>query len=231
MLYAGEAIYRAPSPELFQQLAEGFENVVKELGLFGMNGGSLLEVGCNAGYALSVFQAHGWAVAGVEINTMTRAAARARLNTPIYETLDQIPECEAYDVVIMSHVLEHIIDPISFLRKMLDRVKPNGVVYVRVPNYGSYSVRYIVREKWPAFLPLQHVWYFDRQSLAGLLHAVGLNVVALYTRERFSFSASNLLKAAVKAPIALASRLLRYDGSELVGVFQAPPAAERIGRA
>jgi SAM-dependent methyltransferase len=231
MLYGGESIYNTPPPELFQQLAQGFEHVVKELALLGMDSGSLLEIGCNAGYALSAFQTHGWMVAGVEINAPTRADARQRLDAPIYESLEQIPEYETYDVVIMSHVLEHVIDPIGFLRQVLRRIKPGGVIYIKVPNFGSYTVRYIVRERWPSFLPLQHVWYFDAQSLEGLLRAVGLNVVELYSRGKFSFRASNLLKAAVKAPIALVSHLLRYDGSELVGVFQAPPAAERIGPA
>jgi len=204
---------------MFQQLSLGFKHVVTDIQRLGLFGGALLEIGCNAGYALKAFQGIGWEVAGVEVNAATRGLAQEKVSSAIYEDLDEVPEHQAFNVILLSHLLEHITEPVGLLKKIVRRLKPGGLVYVKVPNYGSYSVRYFLKGKWPSFLPLQHVWYFDRRSLQSLFSIADLTPVHIYTRQRLSFRASTILKAALKAPVVIASRCMPYDGNELVGIF------------
>ena len=219
-LYVGDSIYTPPPSHTYALRARSFEHVASDLENLGSRSGKLLEIGCNAGYALSVFRDRGWSVAGVEINSVTADVARNKLEIPIYRDLISVPVTELYNVILLSHTLEHLLDPLGSVRTMARHLASQGTLYVKVPNYGSHTVRYLLRGRWDGFLPLQHVWYFNYRSLNNLMSLAGFRVVRWYTRSRLSFGSHNWLKAIAKAPLVLASHLSPYDGNELVGVYR-----------
>jgi ubiquinone/menaquinone biosynthesis C-methylase UbiE len=46
-----------------------------------------------------------------------------------------------FDVMLFSHVLEHLSDPVSVLRRCLTRMQPNGHVIIAVPNVLDWRTR------------------------------------------------------------------------------------------
>lgn len=66
-----------------------------------------------------------------------------------------------FDVVIMRHVLEHFLDPISVLKKVSKILKPDGILYVAVPNSKKPTHPLISH-----YLRVVHVSYFSELSLS-----------------------------------------------------------------
>lgn len=92
--------------------------------------GTMLDVGCSAGQLMGRAKASRWRVAGVEPNDKARECA-ARFG-PVYPALEQV--AGTFDLVTAIHVLEHVPDPVSFLRQMAGHLEPNGTLLVVVPH-------------------------------------------------------------------------------------------------
>jgi hypothetical protein len=74
---------------------------------------------------------------------------------------------DKYDIIVLSHVLEHINDPVSFLRNAIcPLLVDGGFLYVEVPYLSNK--RSILPD-----LHLAHKFYFTEESLDYLLYLVG----------------------------------------------------------
>jgi len=65
------------------------------------------------------------------------AAPDRRITLQAVQTLDDLPDGE-HDLVIASAVIEHIPDAPSVLERVLSRVRPGGVLYIRTPQVKSF---------------------------------------------------------------------------------------------
>ena len=78
---------------------------------------------------------------------------------------------EPYNVIICSHVVEHLEDPRNTLELLRDYLKPDGVIYVEVPVEIGQAM--------PAGVePVTHINFFIPESLRGLLDRAGYEVVS-----------------------------------------------------
>jgi SAM-dependent methyltransferase len=48
---------------------------------------------------------------------------------------------QTFDAVVSMDVVEHILDPLPWLREVLRVLKPGGLLFLTTPNYGSRSLR------------------------------------------------------------------------------------------
>jgi SAM-dependent methyltransferase len=79
----------------------------------------------------------------------------------ILEHLDLEPE--SFDAVTLWDVLEHVPDPLAFLKICTRLTKPGGKIFVNVPDLDSPEARLLGRN-WPLLLA-EHLNYFNRRSL------------------------------------------------------------------
>jgi SAM-dependent methyltransferase len=219
-LYRGSSIYSAPTDARFNELSKGFQHVVADLKRLGYERKRVLDLGCDAGYALAAFQEHGWSVVGIELNPATSGYARQKLGVRILSSADQLEPAEKFDVIMLSHVIEHIVEPGELLKSLAARLQSQGVFYIMVPNYGSYYVRHLTRGNWASFIPWQHVWYFDSRSLPRLLRQNGFECLEVKSRNHFSWRSRTWGRTVVKSILAAVSRLIPMNGEEIVGVFR-----------
>ena len=70
---------------------------------------------------------------------------------------------ESFDVVTMWDILEHIPDPVPFLRRAASLLRPGGLIFVKVPNPDSLEAR-VFGGRWPLLLP-EHLNYFNLRTL------------------------------------------------------------------
>lgn len=89
--------------------------------------GRLLDVGCGNGGFLTLAQQAGWEVEGLDfdaaaVRTATSRGLSVRLGG--LEVLKNLRDC--YDVITLSHVVEHVYDPTSLLCGLRDLLKPGG---------------------------------------------------------------------------------------------------------
>lgn len=141
-------------------------------------GGRLLEIGCGTGELLALAVQEGFEVTGVDSSQQSLQQVRARFGLrQLYDSLDAVPRSAGYfDVVVISHVLEHLYDPVRALRRIYSLLRPQGLLFVAVPNLGGWGAR-LLGGDWPGFGPV-HVTYFTFQTLSNLLARTGFSVVA-----------------------------------------------------
>lgn len=83
-------------------------------------------------------------------------------------------ENKQYDLVVLLHVLEHIVSPISFLKDLSERkLNQNGLIYIEVPFLGGVEYQQkIINE-----IHMAHKWYFTEKSLDALVCGIGFEVI------------------------------------------------------
>lgn len=144
----------------------------------GRQNGRLLEVGCGDGDFLAVAEAAGWQVTGVEYSPAACEQARRRLkNGEVHcGELSQVGlPAEQFDLCVLSDVIEHVRNPLEFLRVIHRLLKPGGAVFIATPDIDSWSARFL-KQKWMEF-KAEHLTYFGRQTIQTALAKTGFREV------------------------------------------------------
>ena len=138
-------------------------------------GGSLLEVGSAGGDVLERLRAAGYDVRGVEVSRDGCEASWKKGLEVFHGTVDELETDERFDVVFMSHVIEHVLDPVATVAKLHTLLKPGGVLYLETPNVSSLDAR-LWRGHWGLIHFPRHLVLFDRSTLRRLLEEGGFRV-------------------------------------------------------
>lgn len=129
--------------------------------------GRLLDIGCASGLFLRCALHAKWQVEGIEPCEALAREARELLGpeAQIHCTTLQSARLLAasFDVVTLWDVLEHVPDPIAFLRLAGSLLKSGGYLFANVPNLDSIQAR-LLGSRWPLLLP-EHLNYFNRKNL------------------------------------------------------------------
>jgi SAM-dependent methyltransferase len=98
--------------------------------------GRLLDVGAGFGFFLSEMKGRGWEVMGVEISQRGMAYAKDVLGLNIHHgPLEKIGLSENYfDVITGFYVIEHLRNPMAFLKECHRILKPGGLLLLRYPH-------------------------------------------------------------------------------------------------
>jgi 2-polyprenyl-3-methyl-5-hydroxy-6-metoxy-1,4-benzoquinol methylase len=142
----------------------------------GSAGGRLLEIGCAYGFFLEEARASFGYRAGTDYSAAALAIAATRADRTYLGGLESVAETEPFDCAACIHVIEHIYDPLRFVRDVFDRLRPGGWLVLATPNMGGLW-RPLMGRRWPFFKAPEHVTYFDRAALRRLLQAGGFTDV------------------------------------------------------
>ncbi len=161
-----------------------------------VHGGRLLDVGAGRGAIVRQYAALGWDSVGVEPGARAVELARAAgLDIRSGTLEDQGFPSEAFDAVILNHVLEHVPDVAQTLREVRRVLKNRGWLLVRVPNSSSFDAKVFGRD-WFAWEIPRHLSHFEPQTLRFVLEQSGFEVVRLRTEFRPGNMAHSALYAA-----------------------------------
>jgi 2-polyprenyl-3-methyl-5-hydroxy-6-metoxy-1,4-benzoquinol methylase len=146
-------------------------------------GGRLLDVGCGSGQFLGRMCDLGWEVAGVEPDPVAARVAARRFHVTA-GTLEQarLPEGH-FDVVTMSHVVEHLPDPVTTLRECRRILRPGGRLLLYTPNAASMGSRTFGRH-WVAWDPPRHLLVFTPEAVRRTLARAGFEVERVQSLSR-----------------------------------------------
>lgn len=106
--------------------------------------GRALDLGCGAGDNARLLQAQGWQVDGVTLSAAEAQRAQAVCQRIWVYNLEQglPPDLhETYDLILCSHVLEHLTQPAQLLQQLHARLAPAGGLVVALPNLMHYRTR------------------------------------------------------------------------------------------
>jgi SAM-dependent methyltransferase len=125
----------------------------------------LLDVGCGMGAYLLAGRDLGMEVQGFEPSESHSRVARDVLGLPVTTAYFTSEACtgRTFDVVILSHVIEHIYRPAPFIADLLTVLDEGGILQITTPNVDSLVAR-VTGKSWPMLVPLDHVTMLSSRS-------------------------------------------------------------------
>jgi 2-polyprenyl-3-methyl-5-hydroxy-6-metoxy-1,4-benzoquinol methylase len=148
---------------------------------------TVLEVGCGGGATLALAKSQGKAarVIGIEVDPQAASSARMSVDEVIEGNVEAIElpfAPESIDVVILSEILEHLIDPWLFLKRLRPQLKVGGLMYASSPNVAHISVlRMLLRNRWDytdrGCFDWTHLRWFTFETYREMIEHAGFEVI------------------------------------------------------
>src|SRR4030095_2097009 len=144
--------------------------------------GRALDIGCGNGAFLSYLKLHGWNVYGVDVSPRAAEVAKSVFDIDVFvgELNDVTFSPESFDFVHMSHVIEHMTEPIETLKRIAGLLKPGRLVYIETPNADSDGFKAMGKYWFPLEAP-RHVDLFSPDTLREALDRAGLHTNSIWT--------------------------------------------------
>jgi 2-polyprenyl-3-methyl-5-hydroxy-6-metoxy-1,4-benzoquinol methylase len=150
---------------------------VKLLERYIPRGSNILEIGCGEGLFLHELSKRGFRVFGVEPSRTASEHARISGLNVIQGYFPDIHIPGYYQAVVMSQVLEHIQNPISFLNHAGALVQDGHILLVQT-NWKGLMPR-IYKKDWYAWVPEQHYWHFTPKGLRIILKRLNWQITKI----------------------------------------------------
>jgi 2-polyprenyl-3-methyl-5-hydroxy-6-metoxy-1,4-benzoquinol methylase len=151
--------------------------------LNGANRGKLLDLGCGDGRFLAMMRDAGWDVKGVEPDPAAARTAQQEFGISVTTLEDgRLPD-ESFDAITLSHVIEHVHDPVALLSECRRLLKPEGRAVIVTPNIGSLGHQKF-GSSWRGLEPPRHLHLFSLRTLRVCCERAELNVQVLRTSAR-----------------------------------------------
>jgi SAM-dependent methyltransferase len=142
---------------------------------------AFLDVGCSTGRVLRLAAASGFAVTGLDYSEWAAEYCRKQgFDVRCGSLLDQWQEGEIFDVIHCSHTIEHVPDPVAYIREMHRLLKSDGQLMIAFPNYASIQ-RVILGNRWGPWCLDSHLWHFTGGQMCKLLRNHGFIVASCRT--------------------------------------------------
>jgi len=186
---------------------------------------TFLDVGCGMGAYLLAAQRLGFDVVGFEPSKDHAQVATKHLRLPViadYFSPDRVVG-RTFDLIMLSHVIEHIYAPKQFLHDLIGVLKPGGTLIVITPNSDSV-VAWVTGRLWPMLKPVDHVTmlcaktysFFGLDELADVEHR----------RSEYAYEFAATMAAVAKAKIK--ERSAAKIETAQSGGFISPPPLRRL---
>jgi 2-polyprenyl-3-methyl-5-hydroxy-6-metoxy-1,4-benzoquinol methylase len=129
----------------------------------------LLDIGCGMGGYLVAGRDLGFDVTGVEPSESHSRIGRDVFNLQIQTGYFDAVKFgdEKFDIVVLSHVIEHIFSPAEFLAGVSTLLSPKGIILVFTPNARS-TLATISGSAWSMLAPEDHVTMMTPQALRSI---------------------------------------------------------------
>ena len=181
--------------------------------------GKIMEIGCGNGGLLFLARQDGWQVKGMELSAHAAAniSAEQGIDVVVANFLEyEVAADEAYDVVSLRHVLEHLIDPILAMNKISSLLRSGGLALLEFPNTASvnYSIKRLLKnrglknKKYSKDWRPGHCNEFCKKSFEYLLNKTDFELVVweTYSSKPFANYFYKIVPVASKARVVVRKR-------------------------
>jgi len=194
----------------------------------GRSSGQLLDIGAGTGAFAAFMKENGWQVTGLEPNQPARESAFAinKVNLLPSEELFKLPG-ESFDAITLWHVLEHVHQLHEYLEQIRKLLKPNGRIFIAVPNYTSRDAE-SYKEYWAAYDVPRHLYHFSPKSMQVILEKHQMRIDQTIPMWFDSFYVSMLSEKYKRKRITLVRGSIKGFGSNLNTLFNRQESSSLI---
>ncbi|MDR1636456.1 MAG: class I SAM-dependent methyltransferase [Treponema sp.] len=158
----------------------GFGEIEAELLGSGSRRPRLIDIGCATGALLEKLRNRGWESAGLEISPSAEYARRERgLDVRGLPLEDCRFPAGSFNVVLASHLIEHLNDPAGFAAEVYRVLAPGGRFLVTTPNISGFQAR-LFGSRWRSAI-FDHLYLFSVKTLSRLLLEKGFTLERILT--------------------------------------------------
>lgn len=191
---------------------------------------TFFDYGAATGEFVRVALEEGHVCVGVELSADARAAARAHNGVSLLapEQTEEISGMR-FDVIHMNHVLEHMPNPLAHLRWCADRLNPQGLLILEVPQQFDNDLdrlrRWLraggKRSHFDAY-SLHHTYFFNPGTMTTLLRKTGfqLKILATFNRHKTPLWPP-VMKNWILRPMLYSADVL-HRGGNIIEVYATP---------
>ena len=154
---------------------------------------SFLDAGCAIGLTLLIAESQGMNATGIEPEVRLAEYGRTTLQVDVRHGMlsDFDPPEQVFDLIYCEQVLEHVAQPALFLKKLVELLAPNGLIYIGVPpvfplnHLSTFMIRNMQLPLPSSAVtnifqdPDEHVSVFTRRSMLWLAEHCGLDLKPL----------------------------------------------------
>ena len=135
---------------------------------------NILEIGAGQGQVMYWFEKEGFSITGIEPDENNVKLINQKLNHGkcFVGTAENFQIEEKFEIIWMSHVLEHLVNPVEFLKKIQRNLSSNGIFFIEVPNCENDSMLN------SSITLLPHTLHFSKKSLINLVEKTGFKVIS-----------------------------------------------------
>ena len=189
-------------------------------------GGTILDIGCGPGLLLSYLDPQKWDRYGIEPSDKAAEIAEKKGIQILSKFVNEIDLPNYFDVIILTDVVEHLINANGTIKKAYELLKKNGILLIETGNIASLNAR-ISGANWSYFCTYEHISFFSTSSLKFLLRKYNFQIIKSSHKSHqkgFSINTYRFLKnIAMKVIFGLFykdktySTFLAYDHMLIVG--------------
>ena len=157
--------------------------------------GRWLDVGCTTGDFIAASLEIGARGEGIDISGDAVAKAVERGLVAHHSRAEDFEPASPYRVVTAFDLIEHLLDPRAFVRRIRKWLRRDGWFVLTTPNVRSILPQWLMRRHWFYYWPDEHLFYFDPDTITRLLEEEGLSVIEVcraYKPLTLDYAARNL---------------------------------------
>ncbi|MGI8917997.1 MAG: class I SAM-dependent methyltransferase [Pyrinomonadaceae bacterium] len=178
--------------------------------------GTFIDYGCGEGELLRKAQGLGWNVIGVEFVDDVARHLEQRLNVKVITSREALDLKGIADVIHLGDVIEHMTNINEQMPKILDIIKPSGVLIAQGPLEGHFNLftlaircAHSLRRGRPTKMAPYHVMLATREGQQRCFHRFGLTSLEFLLTEVSWPAPSRLSKTDLKSPRSITLFFLR----------------------
>jgi SAM-dependent methyltransferase len=133
---------------------------------------AVLDIGCGNGRFLSLARSAGWIACGTDPDPKARETSALQGLTVLADVDDWLMRGACFDFVTLNHVIEHVHDPLTVLKKAAALLRPGGRIYIQTPNIEAQGAE-LYGADWRGLEPPRHLVLFNEMSMSKALGEAG----------------------------------------------------------